>query len=189
MHLLIFCVNPQILTFLFVCLLKFYAFAYFVIDRSGSLIYNLSIEGGEHMGIGARLKEIIDEKGTNVNQLAKITDTSPMTIYSIIKRDNTKVDIDILLKICKALGVSVEEIYNPQFSKDTDLILSTHEKDVLIAYRKQPDMQQAVDKLLGVESVQLTSIFRAAKSTDNHPPEIVETTKDFSKIPPTTKKL
>lgn len=51
------------------------------------------------MGIGARLKEIIDDRGTNVNQISKQTDISPMTIYSIIKRDNTKVDIEILLKI------------------------------------------------------------------------------------------
>jgi len=32
---------------------------------------------------------------------------------------------------------------------------------------------------------QLTTIYRAARSVDNHPAEIVETTKDFSKIPPT----
>lgn len=72
------------------------------------------------MGIGARLKEIIDDRGTNVNQIAKQTDTSPMTIYSIIKRDNTKVDIEILLKICKVLNVSVEDIYQPNFKIDND---------------------------------------------------------------------
>lgn len=32
---------------------------------------------------------------------------------------------------------------------------------------------------------QLTTIYRAARSVDNHPAEIVETTKDFSKIPTT----
>ncbi len=32
---------------------------------------------------------------------------------------------------------------------------------------------------------QVTKIYRAARSVDNHPAEIVETTKDFSKIPPT----
>lgn len=35
---------------------------------------------------------------------------------------------------------------------------------------------------------QVTTIYRAARSVDNHPAEIVETTKDFSKIPPTENK-
>ncbi len=92
------------------------------------------------MGIGSRLKEIIDSKDTNVNQLAKDTNISPMTIYSIIKRDNTKVDIEILLKLCKSLNISVEEIYKPNFKPDIqselfDETLTDDEADLIEKYR------------------------------------------------------
>ena len=92
------------------------------------------------MGIGSRLKEIIDSKDTNVNQLAKDTNISPMTIYSIIKRDNTKVDIEILLKLCKSLNISVEEIYKPNFKSDIqselfDETLTDDEADLIEKYR------------------------------------------------------
>lgn len=116
------------------------------------------------MGIGARLKEIIDDRGTNVNQIAKQTDTSPMTIYSIIKRDNTKVDIEILLKICKALNVSVEDIYQPNFKANSNANISKttqttsedtitpHERELINAYREQPESVQAmICKMLDVD--------------------------------------
>lgn len=63
------------------------------------------------MGIGKKLAEIIEEKGTNVNELAGITGITPSTIYSIIKRDNTKVDIQVLISLCEALNVEVEVFY------------------------------------------------------------------------------
>ncbi len=63
------------------------------------------------MGIGKTLSAILNEKGTNPNELAEKTKIAPTTIYSIIKRDNTKVDIEVLIKICRALNVDVERFY------------------------------------------------------------------------------
>lgn len=60
------------------------------------------------MGIGARLSKILEEKHTNVNELANRANVSASTLYSIIQRDSTKADIDILIAIAKVLGVSVE---------------------------------------------------------------------------------
>lgn len=60
------------------------------------------------MGIGAKLQKLIEEKNTNVNELANRAKVSASTLYSIIKRDNTKADIDVLLAIAKVLGVPVE---------------------------------------------------------------------------------
>lgn len=60
------------------------------------------------MGIGDKLQQIITAKNTNVNELAIRAKVSPNTLYSIIKRDNTKADIDVLIRIAKVLGVTVE---------------------------------------------------------------------------------
>ena len=63
------------------------------------------------MGIGQVLSELLSKKNTNAKALADEIGVTPSTIYSIIKRDNSKVDIDILIKICNALDVSVEYFY------------------------------------------------------------------------------
>ena len=65
------------------------------------------------MGIGKKLSELIEQKGTNPNELADRVGITPSTIYSIIKRDNTKVDIEVLIRICEALDVNVEVFYHP----------------------------------------------------------------------------
>lgn len=62
------------------------------------------------MGIGKNLKELIALKGTNVNELAQKAEIAPQTLYAIIKRDNSKIDTQILLKLAIALGVPSEDI-------------------------------------------------------------------------------
>lgn len=139
------------------------------------------------MGLGKRLEDIITSRNLKVAQVAQMADVSASTLYSIIDRDNKKVDIDVLIRICKALDVSTD--YVLQSDDDTTFILTTHEKAVVTAYRNNPDMQPAVDRLLLLDNDAQSTIFRAAKSTDNHAPEVTTTTKDFSKIPPTKHKL
>ncbi len=62
--------------------------------------------------IGKTLQKLLDEKDINVNELSKMINVSNQTLYSIIKRDNMKIDFEILLKICKALNVSVDYFYS-----------------------------------------------------------------------------
>ena len=51
--------------------------------------------------------------------------------------------------------------------------LTEHEERVLKAYRSQPNMQLAVDKLLGIDDTGSYTVYEAARSSDNHPPRIV----------------
>lgn len=60
------------------------------------------------MGIGDKLQSLIIERKTNVNELSNQANVSPSTLYSIIKRNNTKADIDVLIRIANILGVRVE---------------------------------------------------------------------------------
>ncbi len=61
--------------------------------------------------IGTTLKRLLQEQDMNVNELARKTGISAQTLYSIIKRDNLKVGVDVLLKICSALEVPIETFY------------------------------------------------------------------------------
>ncbi|MDO4280560.1 MAG: helix-turn-helix transcriptional regulator [Peptococcaceae bacterium] len=60
------------------------------------------------MSIGKRLEELITYRNTNVNRVARKAGISPQTIYGIIKRDNTKVDINILMALAKELDVTLD---------------------------------------------------------------------------------
>ncbi len=60
------------------------------------------------MAIGSKLDELLSEKGMTVTELARKINVAPTTIYSIIQRNNKKVDIDVLIKISKVLGVNAE---------------------------------------------------------------------------------
>ena len=61
--------------------------------------------------IGTVLKELIEQRGVSVNELARSIGVSAQTLYSIVKRDNMKVDIEILVKLCNALNVPLEVFY------------------------------------------------------------------------------
>lgn len=60
------------------------------------------------MAIGKKLDELLEKRGMNARELSKKIDVPPSTIYSIIQRNNKKVDIDILLNVADVLGVDVE---------------------------------------------------------------------------------
>jgi transcriptional regulator with XRE-family HTH domain len=72
-------------------------------------IYKLLPEKeGMIMGIGAKLALLIDKRGRKVTDVAKATGVPQSTIYSIIERNNTKVDLQTLQLICDELCVTLD---------------------------------------------------------------------------------
>lgn len=71
------------------------------------------------MGIGSKLSKLLEANNTNANELANKIGVSPQTIYSMIKRDSKKADIEVLLKIADIFGVDAE--YFVYDSKPTTL--------------------------------------------------------------------
>lgn len=90
------------------------------------------------MGLGKNLKKLIDLKGMNVNELSVKSGVSPQTLYAIIKRDNNKIDTQILMKLAVALDVPSEDIlsFNERYeipSKDSmDYIIGNVESATAI---------------------------------------------------------
>lgn len=83
------------------------------------------------MSIGTKLKSLIDYRDTNVNKLAKETNISPQTIYGIIKRDNTKVDIGILQALADNLNVTLDFFATGDTNKN-----SIEEEEIISLYKK-----------------------------------------------------
>lgn len=59
---------------------------------------------------GSTLKKILSEQGMNISELARRLNVPSQTLYSMVKRDNQKVDFDMMVHICAELGVPVERM-------------------------------------------------------------------------------
>lgn len=55
--------------------------------------------------IGSALKELLSERRMAVGDLARRVGVPAQTLYSLIRRDNMKVDFEVLLRICEVLEV------------------------------------------------------------------------------------
>lgn len=90
------------------------------------------------MGIGKTLSDILKEKDIAVTDLARNINIAPTTIYSIIERDNMKIDISVLLKICKSLDVDIETFYQDYLDSECRVIsdsITSEERKMLETYR------------------------------------------------------
>ena len=58
--------------------------------------------------IGSTLKELLAARKLTVGELAREIGMPAQTLYSLIRRDNMKIDFDALLRICRVLDVPVE---------------------------------------------------------------------------------
>lgn len=94
------------------------------------------------MGIGVRLEAIMKAKDINANELAKKIGVTSSTIYSMIKRDSNRVDIDLIIKIAHALGITADELLSEERYEKPDTLaahfdgedLSPEEKEEVIKF-------------------------------------------------------
>ncbi len=102
------------------------------------------------MSLGNRLEDLIKIRNRNVNELASKIDISASTIYSIIKRNNTKIDLDILQKIADELGVTFDYFINDSYRESSfDAI---RENTLIQKYRALDERgKETVDTILDLE--------------------------------------
>lgn len=82
------------------------------------------------MAIGSKLTELMKQKGTNANELAQAVNVAPTTIYSLIRRDGTKTDINLLARIAMALDVDM--MYFSDEKKPQGAADGENESDMMI---------------------------------------------------------
>lgn len=66
------------------------------------------------MGIKKRLTALLNARNMNVNELGQRIDVTPSTLYSIMQRDSSRIDIDLIIKISHALGVTADELLSEE---------------------------------------------------------------------------
>jgi len=103
------------------------------------------------MGIGSILSDLIKAAGTNVNKVAQEASISPQTLYSMIRRDSMKVDIEVLIRVCRVLDVPVEYVYNKYkgAEKIAQNFYTPQEITLLTKYRNLDDAgRELVDSMI-----------------------------------------
>jgi repressor LexA len=98
--------------------------------------------------IGTILKNLLDQQGINVNELSRRTDIPAQTLYSIIRRDNMKTNLDILLKICAAMNVPIELFYRDCFDSQATQSPNAEELGLLSKYRELDDYGRRLARLV-----------------------------------------
>lgn len=94
---------------------------------------------------GSMLKKILDNQGITVSELARRVDVSAQTLYSMINRDNQKVDFDLMLRICAELAVPVESMSEGIHTAEMP---DAAEMNLLSRYRRLDEQGRALTNLV-----------------------------------------
>lgn len=62
------------------------------------------------MGCGRIIKRILQERGMSIKKLAEVSGVSVNTLYSITKRDSSRIEPETINRIASALGVQPFEL-------------------------------------------------------------------------------
>ncbi len=142
-----------------------------------------------------RLKALKKERKLTNEQLSTLSGVPFGTLNKILGSETKETNISTVIKLANAVGVPAkdlifgkEQIHESNLSEDETELVNLFRR---LTYKDQQRyigrMEDTINSYSSAESTvpKKTTIYRAARSVDNHPAEIVETTKDFSKIPPT----
>lgn len=102
------------------------------------------------------LKRLRLESGMTADEVGALIGKSGKTVNGW-ENGRSQPDAEILLKLCDIYNV--QDILNTFLEMKSevkplvvnDIALTSHEHEVIIAYRQNPKMQEAVDRLLGVQ--------------------------------------
>lgn len=114
------------------------------------------------MTIGEKIKKLRLEKGISQEELAKILNTTKQAVYKYESNVVTNIPISKIQILANFFEVSPAYLTGWN-SKEENSEFTNHEKNVIKAYRNKPEMQPAVDKLLGVENSD--ALFEDMKNT------------------------
>ena len=95
-------------------------------------------------------EKLLQKFGVTAYQVSKATGISQSTLSSWKTRGNV-ISGDKLQKIANYFGVSIDYMLGNNPPENNAYSIEEDFKDLIAAYKNNPDMQPAVNKLLGLE--------------------------------------
>ena len=118
------------------------------------------------MGFGAKLSQLLDEKGLTPSEFCRMADIPRSTLGSIIDRDYNKISIDVFLRICSILDCDpnyfADEINQPP---ETDTLTPEEKRRTAKIRALDAYGVKAVDSLIAVEGARCEAERIAATPT------------------------
>lgn len=98
------------------------------------------------------LKNLIKSNGLTIKEFAQNIDMPYSTLLTMLNEEKIgNAAVDSVIKICRGLNITIQDLQSVQES-DTSvtehLVLTEHEKNLILNYRQKPELQNAVDILL-----------------------------------------
>ena len=97
--------------------------------------------------IGERIRKFREKRNLNQKDLAEMIGVSNSRISNWEQGIN-RPSADIVADLCRALKISPSELLDVHLVEEC---FTTHEKNLIYAYREKKDLQHAVNILLDVE--------------------------------------
>lgn len=120
------------------------------------------------MSFGSKIKELRTESNMTQKELSLILDTSTSTI-GMYEQDRREPDIKTIISIAKYFNVTTDFLFEIKENKSKKLFAFTDQEQKLIfAYRSKPEMQPAINTLLGLEENEKIILYQAAHSENNN---------------------
>lgn len=112
--------------------------------------------------IAQKLRELRIKSGLTADEVGKKIGKSGKTVNAW-EHNHGQPDAEILIALCDIYGVDdILDEFREHKPQTVSFHLTDHEKQVIIAYRKNPHMQNAVDTLLQVPTTQESTAKREA---------------------------
>lgn len=93
------------------------------------------------------------------------------TIANMLKRGLLNSSVDLVLYVVDRLGLDIDELLSGHIvlKQDTSLFpeITNRELNIIRAYREKPEMQKAVDTLLGIENTNGDIVEDIVQTVDN----------------------
>lgn len=98
------------------------------------------------------LKELIRENGLTIKDFAQSIHMPYSTLLTMLNAGKIgSASVDNVIKICKGLNITIQELQSAQETEapsSQHLVLTEHEKKLVLSYRQKTSLQKAVDILL-----------------------------------------
>lgn len=114
------------------------------------------------------LRSLRTQYGLSQEELGKKVGLAKSTI-SMYENGTREPNLETLEAIADIFNVDMNTLTDSKTKDTQKLELSKHEEVVVTAYRNKPEMQPAVDRLLGIEDDELIAVPVAARSENNKP--------------------
>lgn len=98
------------------------------------------------------VKQLIKLQNMSVKEFARSVEIPYTTLLGMLKNGLGGAAVDSVIKVCKGLDITVDDLNKVKDAQEpiAPFYVNCHEKQVVTQYRAKPEMQPAVDKILGI---------------------------------------